>query len=82
MRTPEWATWNAHPALEAWTVGIEEEVMLLEPDGAPAWRSEDVLRVLPDALARHTRGETHGLARTGAPRADVRAARARRRAGE
>ena len=36
--------------------------MLLEPDGSPAWRSEDVLRVLPDALAEHTRGETHGLA--------------------
>ena len=36
--------------------------MLLEPDGSPAWRSEDVLRVLPDSLAEHTRGETHGLA--------------------
>ena len=36
--------------------------MLLEPDGSPAWRSEDVLRVLPEGLAEHTRGETHGLA--------------------
>ena len=36
--------------------------MLLEPDGSPAWRSEDVLRVLPDSLVEHTRGETHGLA--------------------
>ncbi|WP_270043763.1 carboxylate-amine ligase [Solirubrobacter ginsenosidimutans] len=59
---PEWAMWKVHPDLEPWTVGIEEEVMLLEPDGSPAWRSEDVLRVLPDALAEHTRGETHGLA--------------------
>jgi carboxylate-amine ligase len=59
---PEWARWKVHPDLEPWTVGIEEEVMLLEPDGSPAWRSEDVLQVLPDALVEHTRGETHGLA--------------------
>ena len=59
---PEWATWCVNPGFEPWTVGIEEEVMLLEPDGSPAWRSEDVLRELPDSLAEHTRGETHGLA--------------------
>jgi glutamate---cysteine ligase / carboxylate-amine ligase len=57
---PEWARWRA--AGRPWTIGLEEEVMLLDPDGAPAWRSEDVLRAAPDALARHTRGETHGLA--------------------
>jgi carboxylate-amine ligase len=54
--------WNVDPDLEPWTVGVEEEVMLLEPDGSPAWRSEDVLRTLPDWLVEHTRGETHGLA--------------------
>jgi carboxylate-amine ligase len=59
---PAWAKWCADPTLEPWTVGLEEEVMLLEPNGAPAWRSEDVLRDLPEALAEHTRGETHGLA--------------------
>ena len=59
---PAWANWNVDPALEPWTVGLEEEVMLLEPDGSPAWRSEDVLRELPAELAEHTRGETHGLA--------------------
>src|SRR4051812_16559340 len=59
---PEWATWSVNPRFEPWTVGVEEEIMLLEPDGSPAWRSEDVLRVLPDSLAEHTRGETHGLA--------------------
>ena len=36
--------------------------MLLEPDGSPAWRSEDVLSVLPEHLSEHARGETHGLA--------------------
>ncbi len=56
----DWANWNADSA--PWTVGLEEEVMLLEPDGSPAWRSEDVLRALPEELTEHTRGETHGLA--------------------
>src|SRR3954451_21177832 len=57
---PAWARWRA--AARPWTIGLEEEVMLLEPDGAPAWRSEDVLRTAPPALAGHARGETHGLA--------------------
>ncbi len=52
----EWARWKQG---EPWTVGLEEEVMLLEPDGSPAWRSEDVLALLDE---RHARGETHGLA--------------------
>ncbi|WP_051323834.1 carboxylate-amine ligase [Candidatus Solirubrobacter pratensis] len=56
---PGWARWKRG---EPWTVGLEEEVMLLEPDGSPAWRSEDVLTRLDDDLARHARGETHGLA--------------------
>jgi carboxylate-amine ligase len=56
---PGWARWKGG---EPWTVGLEEEVMLLEPDGSPAWRSEDVLARLDDELAHHARGETHGLA--------------------
>jgi carboxylate-amine ligase len=56
----KWATWRSNQT--PWTVGLEEEVMLLEPDGSPAWRSEDVLQALPPALAAHARGETHGLA--------------------
>lgn len=59
---PEWAHWRPNPDLDPWTVGLEEEVMLLERDGSPAWRSEDVLSALPNGLAEHTRGETHGLA--------------------
>jgi carboxylate-amine ligase len=58
--TAPWANWQA--SAQAWTVGVEEEVMLLDPDGSPAWRSEDVLRALPAPLASHARGETHGLA--------------------
>src|SRR3954471_12069663 len=73
---PARANWCTGPAVEPWTVGIEEEVMLLEPDGSPAWRSEDVLRELPPSLAEHARGETHGRARELAtsPHASVAAA--------
>src|SRR3954467_5669150 len=76
---PAWANWCTDPALEPWTVGVEEEIMLLEPDGSPAWRSEDVLRELPDAHRGHTRGETHGLALELATDPH---ARPRRRAGD
>jgi carboxylate-amine ligase len=57
---PPWARWRG--AGPPWTIGLEEEVMLLEPDGAPAWRAADVLRDAPHELACHIRGETHGLA--------------------
>ncbi|RKQ93129.1 carboxylate-amine ligase [Solirubrobacter pauli] len=60
MASAAWANWKTTAA--PWTVGVEEEVMLLEVDGSPAWRSEDVLRVMPDELSEHARGETHGLA--------------------
>ena len=61
---PTWAKWCDNPGFEPWTVGIEEEVMLLEPDGSPAWRSEDVLRALPDAARRaHARRDARARAR-------------------
>ena len=59
---PAWAKWPTNPEFGAWTVGVEEEVMLLETDGSPAWRSEDVLAIMPEHLSEHARGETHGLA--------------------
>src|SRR4051794_4870667 len=59
---PAWAEWNTDVSQRPWTVGVEEEVMLLERDGSPAWRSQDVLSALPETLAAYTRGETHGLA--------------------
>jgi carboxylate-amine ligase len=44
-------------------VGLEEEVMLLEPrSGAPISRSEEVLGALAPELAGHGRAETHGCA--------------------
>ena len=56
-----WADWA--PNASAYTVGIEEEAMLLEREG---WRltqtCEQVLERLPDRLARHATAETHGSA--------------------
>jgi glutamate---cysteine ligase / carboxylate-amine ligase len=60
---PAWARWNEAAAAAPWTIGLEEEVMLLEPaTGAPAWCSEDVLERLDDDLAAHVRAETHACA--------------------
>jgi carboxylate-amine ligase len=60
---PDWARWNPAVAEAPWTVGLEEEVMLLEPaSGAPAWRSEDVLVRVGPGLVGHVRAETHACA--------------------
>jgi carboxylate-amine ligase len=57
---PEWARWNADPARPAWTVGLEEEVMLLDPeDWTLAHRIEDLLPALSPELAGHVAAETH-----------------------
>jgi carboxylate-amine ligase len=57
---PEWARWNADPERPAWTVGIEEEVMLLDPeDWSLAHRIDDLLPELSPELAGHVAAETH-----------------------
>jgi glutamate---cysteine ligase / carboxylate-amine ligase len=54
---PEWAQWNAS---EPYSIGIEEEVMLLEPgDWSLAHRAEDILARLPATLVSHATEETH-----------------------
>jgi carboxylate-amine ligase len=56
-----WSDW--HRSSEPWTVGIEEEVMLLDPvTWMPASRSEEVLAALNPEFAAHTSAETHGSA--------------------
>jgi glutamate---cysteine ligase / carboxylate-amine ligase len=60
---PEWAAWNPVAAQAPWTVGIEEEVMLLDAiTWMPASRSEEAMTALDPAIARHTAAETHGSA--------------------
>jgi glutamate---cysteine ligase / carboxylate-amine ligase len=62
---------------EPYTVGIEEEVMLLDPAGwMPAARADDVMGRLPRGLTDHLASETHRAAVELAtePHATVRAA--------
>jgi len=76
---PAWAHWNPVAAEAPWTVGIEEEVMLLDPsDWALASRIEDVLPALSGRVAGCARAETHGSAieLAGRPHATVAAAAA------
>jgi glutamate---cysteine ligase / carboxylate-amine ligase len=57
---PAWAQWNADPNRPAWTVGLEEEVMLLDPeDWTLAHRIDDLLPKLSPSLAEHVAAETH-----------------------
>jgi len=58
-----WASWNHDAAAAPWTVGLEEEVMLVSPQTwQPVSRCEDVLAALPENLASCARAETHGSA--------------------
>jgi glutamate---cysteine ligase / carboxylate-amine ligase len=57
---PAWAEWSADSERPAWTVGLEEEVMLLDPaDWTLAHRIDDLLPKLSPALAEHVAAETH-----------------------
>jgi carboxylate-amine ligase len=60
---PDWAQWAAQDPAGPYTVGIEEEVMLLEPG---SWeltnRIDDVLVGAPAELAAQLDAETHGSA--------------------
>lgn len=56
----QWCDWEPSPA---YSVGIEEEVMLLDPaDWSLAQRIEEVLACLPAAIASHVGAETHQAA--------------------
>jgi carboxylate-amine ligase len=56
----DWAQWNTAAAARPWSVGIEEESMLLEPRG---WTLvpciDEVLAGLPPNLVGHASAETH-----------------------
>jgi len=58
----QWARWNTE--VRPYGVGIEEEVMLVDPQRrwALAQRIDDVLHELPGALADHVSAETHQAA--------------------
>jgi glutamate---cysteine ligase / carboxylate-amine ligase len=57
---PAWADWRARPSCGELTIGIEEEFMLLDPDGwSLAFRSDEVLPALPADLRERVTLETH-----------------------
>ncbi len=58
----EWARWSPTSG-SAWTVGVEEEVMLLDPTSwALASQADAVMSRLTGELASHASTETHGSA--------------------
>src|SRR4051794_5961879 len=60
---PAWSLWNTNAAAAPWTVGVEEEVILVSPETwLPVSRCEDVLAALPEDVAPSARAETHGSA--------------------
>jgi glutamate---cysteine ligase / carboxylate-amine ligase len=57
-----WSDW-APDRVTPWTVGVEEEVMLLDPsDWSLASRADAVMKQLTGELKEHTSTETHGSA--------------------
>ena len=57
---PAWADWRARPSCGELTIGIEEEFMLLDPDGwSLSFRSDEVLAALPADLRERVTLETH-----------------------
>jgi carboxylate-amine ligase len=60
VETREWATWCAGSPTDQFTIGIEEEFMLLDPrDWSLAFRSDEVLDGLPREVRDRVTLETH-----------------------
>ena len=60
---PEWTHWPTEPLVGDWSVGAEEEVMLLQPGGWQlAQAIDDVLPALSGGLAKSVSAETHAAA--------------------
>jgi carboxylate-amine ligase len=58
-----WARWAPGARSSPWTIGVEEEVMLLDPtDWSLASRADVVMSHLTGELASHASTETHGSA--------------------
>ena len=60
LTVPQWADWRPHASGADFTIGIEEEVMLLHPhDWSLAQQIDRVLHALPADLVAHVTPETH-----------------------
>jgi len=58
-RVPTWAEWPEEPHFSLYSIGIEEELMLLDEDGRMSFRGEEVLGSLEAALGDYCSLETH-----------------------
>src|SRR4051794_33563841 len=57
---PAWSAWQSDSRSSAFTIGIEEEFMLLDPrDWSLAFRSDEVIAGLPAELCDRVTPETH-----------------------
>jgi glutamate---cysteine ligase / carboxylate-amine ligase len=63
-QSKQWSRWApASATTPSWTIGVEEEVMLLDPsDWSLASQGDAVLAGMTGELASHTSTETHGSA--------------------
>ena len=60
MTLPRWADWAAEGSPTDYTLGVEEEIMLLDPEGWPlAHEIDRVLPALEPELGSHVTAETH-----------------------
>ncbi len=60
MSLPAWARWGAEGSPSDYTLGVEEEIMMLEPGGwSLAHEIDRVLPALEPELGSHVTAETH-----------------------
>jgi carboxylate-amine ligase len=63
VATAEWAEWAGEHEAGPYSLGVEEEVMLVEPGSWElAYRIDDVLAAAPAQVVEHLNAETHGSA--------------------
>lgn len=63
QQQPAWASWPVRPGAPAWTIGVEEEVMLVAPPGYNlAQAIDEVIPRLPVDVAHYFHRETHAAA--------------------
>ena len=60
-RHADWSVWRGGPPERSYSLGVEEEIMLLDSgDLSLAHRIDEVIAALPEELRTHVAAETHG----------------------
>jgi len=57
--TPKWAEWPEEPLSSPYSIGIEEELMLIDADGRLSFRCEEVVERFEESLGGYCSLETH-----------------------